>query len=214
MNTVDGFQGREKDVILFSCVRSAGAGGGSGQGSIGFLDDLRRMNVALTRARHSLFVVGSADSLSISPHWTALLDHCATSGAFLSVPDPGCSLMALPPPEAWDPDMAAQQQREQEQEQQQREEGSWDWSSYGMGDMIAAGGGGSAAAGGSAGSGGGEDEVEEGELEDTEEVEEHAAPCALLEGPAFVVKEEVELEVEVGPQEDAEEDEEVGAFEC
>ena len=61
VSTVDGFQGREKDVIIFSCVRSAAAGsrGGTRQ-AIGFLDDLRRMNVALTRARYSLFVVGSA----------------------------------------------------------------------------------------------------------------------------------------------------------
>ena len=96
VSTVDGFQGREKDVIIFSCVRSAAAGsrGGTRQ-AIGFLDDLRRMNVALTRARYSLFVVGSAETLSISPHWRALIDHCARAGALVRVPEANCDLLAL-----------------------------------------------------------------------------------------------------------------------
>jgi senataxin len=81
VNTVDGFQGREKDIILFSCVRSAGnAGGGGAGGGIGFLDDLRRMNVALTRARHSLFVVGRCvlprAACSLAACLLLLLLHC------------------------------------------------------------------------------------------------------------------------------------------
>ncbi|KAI5896492.1 uncharacterized protein SCHCODRAFT_01200004 [Schizophyllum commune H4-8] len=60
-NTVDGFQGQEKDVIIFSCVRA-----GTGTTNIGFMSDTRRMNVALTRAKSSLFILGHADTLSRS----------------------------------------------------------------------------------------------------------------------------------------------------
>ncbi|KAJ1789262.1 DEAD-box type RNA helicase, partial [Coemansia sp. RSA 2399] len=61
-NTVDGFQGQEKDVIIFSCVRA-------GEVSMGSLKDQRRMNVGLTRARKSLFVLGNANRLIVSPPW-------------------------------------------------------------------------------------------------------------------------------------------------
>ncbi|EPZ33970.1 AAA domain-containing protein [Rozella allomycis CSF55] len=67
IGTVDGFQGQEKDIIIFSCVRAH-----SDQG-IGFLSDTRRLNVALTRAKYSLFVLGSADVLSQNPIWNALI---------------------------------------------------------------------------------------------------------------------------------------------
>jgi senataxin len=56
INTVDGFQGREKDVIIFSCVRSGDR--------IGFLDDFRRMNVAITRAKFALWIIGKAATLA------------------------------------------------------------------------------------------------------------------------------------------------------
>lgn len=58
VKTVDGFQGQEKDVIIFSAVRCSESGG------IGFLQDERRLNVAITRAKHSLCVVGSVSTLS------------------------------------------------------------------------------------------------------------------------------------------------------
>eukprot|EP00624_Nannochloropsis_granulata_P006053 evm.model.NODE_44024_length_24327_cov_35.874256.3 len=76
ISTVDKFQGREKEVILFSCVRAnapEGIGGGGGRG-IGFLADQRRMNVGLTRARRSLFVLGHRASLSTDRMWKALID--------------------------------------------------------------------------------------------------------------------------------------------
>lgn len=67
VNTVDGFQGREKDVIIFSCVRASKRGG------IGFLKDIRRLNVAITRARFCLFVVGHVNTLVRDETWAALV---------------------------------------------------------------------------------------------------------------------------------------------
>ena len=57
INTVDGFQGQERDIILISMVRS------NNEGQIGFLRDLRRMNVAITRARMKLIVIGNSQTL-------------------------------------------------------------------------------------------------------------------------------------------------------
>ncbi|KZV70184.1 hypothetical protein PENSPDRAFT_607629 [Peniophora sp. CONT] len=60
-NTVDGFQGQEKEIIILSCVRA-----GPGLESIGFLRDVRRLNVAITRAKSSLFILGHAPTLERS----------------------------------------------------------------------------------------------------------------------------------------------------
>ncbi|WFD03012.1 ATP-dependent RNA helicase [Malassezia obtusa] len=67
--SVDAFQGREKDYILVSCVRSSERQG------IGFLSDPRRLNVALTRARYGLIIVGNPKVLSRDPLWYYLLQH-------------------------------------------------------------------------------------------------------------------------------------------
>jgi superfamily I DNA and/or RNA helicase len=69
VRTVDGYQGREKEVIVFSCVRS------NKDGNIGFLSDARRLNVALTRAKRGLVVVGDPDTLRCDVNWEAWLKH-------------------------------------------------------------------------------------------------------------------------------------------
>ncbi|MCQ2212053.1 MAG: AAA domain-containing protein [Bacteroidaceae bacterium] len=69
VNTVDGFQGQERDIIMISLVRS------NDQGQIGFLNDLRRMNVAITRARMKLIIIGNADTLSHHPFYKRLYEY-------------------------------------------------------------------------------------------------------------------------------------------
>ena len=69
VNTVDGFQGQERDVILISLVRANDAG------QIGFLRDLRRMNVAITRARMKLFILGDAPTLTRHPFYKQLYNY-------------------------------------------------------------------------------------------------------------------------------------------
>lgn len=65
-NTTDAFQGRESEVIIFSCVRASEKG-------IGFLADIRRMNVGLTRAKSSLWVLGNSQSLVRGEFWNKLI---------------------------------------------------------------------------------------------------------------------------------------------
>ena len=74
VNTVDAFQGREKDIIIISCVRSNSSA--SLKGSLGFLVDARRMNVAITRAKHLLFLVGNSETLSKNEHWRGMIKEC------------------------------------------------------------------------------------------------------------------------------------------
>ena len=74
MSSVDGFQGREKEVILFSCVRS------NAQRRVGFLSDARRLNVALTRARSGMVLVGDDATLGSDVNWRAYLSFLQRRG--------------------------------------------------------------------------------------------------------------------------------------
>ena len=66
INTVDAYQGREKDIIIISTVRTNG---------LGFLRDYRRMNVAITRAKHFLWVVGNQKCLEKDDNWKAMIEN-------------------------------------------------------------------------------------------------------------------------------------------
>ena len=76
INTVDGYQGREKEIILFSAVRS------NQHGEVGFLSDRRRLNVAITRARRGLVVVGDPQTLRYDMTWRSWLDWAEERGLF------------------------------------------------------------------------------------------------------------------------------------
>jgi len=79
IDTVDGFQGREKEAVLVSLVRS------NERGEIGFLGDYRRMNVAWTRARRALIVIGDAATIGRDPFYQRMLDHAESRQAYESV---------------------------------------------------------------------------------------------------------------------------------
>ena len=74
VNTVDGFQGQERDIILISLVRA------NDEGQIGFLRDLRRMNVAITRARMKLIILGDASTMTRHPFYKKLYDYIELIG--------------------------------------------------------------------------------------------------------------------------------------
>jgi superfamily I DNA and/or RNA helicase len=79
IDTVDGFQGREKEAVVISLVRS------NSNGELGFLTDTRRMNVALTRARRKLIVIGDSATIARHPFYERLLSHFERHGAHTSV---------------------------------------------------------------------------------------------------------------------------------
>ena len=103
VSSVDAFQGREANIVIFSCVRAAGSKG------IGFLSDVRRMNVALTRAKHFLFVIARCSSIVVNPYWRDLVDHAREQEGVIQVPFSGSrqslsfpdlwTLKAMPPPQ-------------------------------------------------------------------------------------------------------------------
>jgi len=79
IDSVDGFQGREKEAVILSLVRS------NTEGDVGFLADVRRINVALTRARRKLLVIGDSATLSCHPFYQDLLSYFETIAAYHSV---------------------------------------------------------------------------------------------------------------------------------
>ena len=74
-NTTDAFQGRESEIIIFSCVRASGNG-------IGFLSDIRRMNVGITRAKSSLWVLGNSGNLMQGEYWRKLIENAKARKRF------------------------------------------------------------------------------------------------------------------------------------
>ncbi|PXF47631.1 Helicase SEN1 [Gracilariopsis chorda] len=95
IDTVDSYQGREKEFVVFSCVRTVSLNRG-----IGFVRDVRRMNVGLTRARASLIILGSAQALAEgSQDWAELIEDANSRGCLLSVTNIARCLEPAPPHE-------------------------------------------------------------------------------------------------------------------
>lgn len=78
VDSVDGFQGREKEVVILSLVRS------NMDGEMGFLADTRRMNVAMTRAKRKLLVIGDSATLSAIPFYQSFIQYAEAAGAYKS----------------------------------------------------------------------------------------------------------------------------------
>lgn len=83
IDTVDGFQGRESEVVIISLTRS------NEQGDIGFLDDIRRLNVALTRARRKLVVIGDSTTVRSDDLYAQFIDAVKTHGLYYSLDSEG-----------------------------------------------------------------------------------------------------------------------------
>ncbi|KAG1710484.1 Regulator of nonsense transcripts 1 [Nymphon striatum] len=94
VKSVDGFQGQERDLIIFSCVRANASQGYVGQ--IGFLKDVRRMNVLLTRAKRGLILVGHQETLQCDESWRAWLDWAKEYDLIVQVPDADTSVEQKP----------------------------------------------------------------------------------------------------------------------
>lgn len=93
-NTIDGFQGREVDILILSTVRAADpcTAPDLKSSSIGFVADIRRMNVALTRARLSLWILGNARTLQTNRDWAALLKDAKERNLVISIKKPYTSM--------------------------------------------------------------------------------------------------------------------------
>ncbi|MEO6670595.1 MAG: AAA domain-containing protein [Ferruginibacter sp.] len=79
ISTIDSFQGQEKEIVILSLVRS------NDEGEIGFLKDYRRMNVAITRAKEKLFVIGDSATIGADPFFNSFLSYIEKNGQYRSV---------------------------------------------------------------------------------------------------------------------------------
>ena len=79
VKTVDGFQGREKEIIIISTVRS------NNNGNIGFLNDLRRLNVAITRAKRKLIIIGNKETLKNNPTYARLIEFAQNENVLVKI---------------------------------------------------------------------------------------------------------------------------------
>ena len=79
VKTVDGFQGREKEIIIISTVRS------NEDGNIGFLRDLRRLNVAITRAKRKLIIIGNVNTLENNPTYARLIEFARKNKVLVTI---------------------------------------------------------------------------------------------------------------------------------
>jgi superfamily I DNA and/or RNA helicase len=79
ISTIDSFQGQEKEVIIVSLVRS------NEDGDIGFLKDYRRMNVAITRAKEQLFVIGDSATIGADSFYNTFLSYAEKAGSYHTV---------------------------------------------------------------------------------------------------------------------------------
>ena len=85
INTVDSFQGKERDIIILSTVRSNKNNAKNGNEAIGFLSDFRRMNVALSRAKLGCFIVGNSKQFENDKYWKKLIEFCKEKKSFFEV---------------------------------------------------------------------------------------------------------------------------------
>ncbi|ELV12674.1 putative helicase senataxin [Tupaia chinensis] len=91
VDTVDAFQGRQKDCVIVTCVRANAT-----QGSIGFLASLQRLNVTITRAKYSLFILGHLRTLMVTRTWVVSGSSPQLEEPLSTATDPQCSV-SLPP---------------------------------------------------------------------------------------------------------------------
>ncbi|KAK3258074.1 hypothetical protein CYMTET_32865 [Cymbomonas tetramitiformis] len=120
INTIDGFQGREKEVAIFSCVRADPKKG------IGFVGDQRRMNVGLTRGRASMIVVGHSTALKSNWYWYSLVRQAKTSKAMFTLKKPyDQSLARLTSGQPVEDEIYSEDE-EWPEEEEEEEVGEWD----------------------------------------------------------------------------------------